>query len=93
MKSILILFTIALLVTGCDSDYSPKNQTGKYDLPSELIDCTVHEIDGQNVNEVTVIRCPHSDTTTTWSESCGKNCTRTKTTVILDGIEYTKTEK
>ena len=93
MKKIVLLFTLALLITGCNNDYTPKDQTKKYDLPQELIDCTVHDIDGQTVNEITVVRCPNSDTTTQWSESCGKNCTRTRTTVILDGVEYKKTEK
>lgn len=83
---------MALMIGGCNSDYSPKDQTKKYDLPEQLSDCTIHDIDGQNVNEITIIRCPNSDTTT-WSESCGKNCTRTRTTVVLDGVEYKKIEK
>lgn len=94
LKKIILLFTIALLVTGCNSDdYSPKDYTKKYDLPQELADCTIHEINGHSVIEMSVVRCPNSDTTSSWTESCGKNCTRTRTTVVLDGVEYKKTEK
>lgn len=93
LKKIVLLFTLALLVTGCNNDYSPKDYTKKYDLPQELADCTIHEIDGQGVLEMAVVRCPNSDTTTQWSESCGKNCTRTRTTVVLDGVEYEKKVK
>lgn len=84
---------MALLVTGCNGDYTPKDYTKKYELPQELSDCTIHEVGGQSVLDMTVVRCPNSDTTTQWSESCGKNCTRTRTTVVLDGVEYEKKGK
>lgn len=80
MKKLLIL-AAALTLAAC----SPKAETKHgYDaiMPPELKDCKVFTIsDGSKTLYVT--RCGF-ETTTTWDSSCGKNCTRTDHSSVID---------
>ena len=83
-KSRLAIFVaIACLLSACDP--SAKQVTFPV-LPDELKDCTFHYISG-GLNGITVARCPNSTTSTTYRS--GKT---TRTTVVIDGVEYTKKE-
>lgn len=89
----IVVLVMVMILFGCDN--SPKEFTNKYELPDELSDCTIHQIYGTDTSarKLTVVRCPNSQTSTTKKESCGKNCTRSKTTVVIDGVEYEKKVK
>lgn len=86
------LLTIAtLMVTGCDdSDTgSQRNVTAKYNLPTEMADCVIYRMSGgMSVNELTVVRCPNSTTSTTHQEGKVR-----RTTIVVDGVQYELTPK
>ena len=105
MKKYLIglVCCMVLGITGCNSDYTPQDKTNKYQLSDNLSDCSVTELRGSNENDIIVVRCPLSSTTTAYSENCGKNCTRhlnnalidenkKKVYIEVDGVKYEKVE-
>ena len=105
MKKYLIGLVCCMVmgITGCNSDYTPQDKTNKYQLGDNLLDCTITELRGSNENDIIVVRCPLSSTTTTYSEKCGKNCTRHLNNTLIDenkkkvyievnGVKYEKVE-
>lgn len=79
MKKLLIV--AALILAAC----TPKAETKhgyQAIMPPELKDCKVFTI-SDGTKELYVTRCG-LETTTTWSSSCGKNCTRTDHSSVID---------
>lgn len=80
---------LIVFITGCTQ---PSFSEKKYlVLPDELSDCRFYNVDpGGLQNNITIVRCPNSSTTTQYTQSCGKNCTVTKNNFVIDGEEYIK---
>lgn len=68
-------FLIALL-SGCEASYKEANFPAR---PPELQDCKIYYLEDEDVNQITVVRCPNSDTSTTY-----KHGKATRTTVVID---------
>lgn len=73
-----LLLTVAVLVaiTGCDPTH--KNISQKYKLPKPLKNCSVYKLGNTRGEDITVVHCPNSDTTT---KTSGKS---SKTVTIVD---------
>jgi hypothetical protein len=70
----MIYILIIFLAISCSPYHKPKTE---YSLPSELKDCKIFEIsDGSKT--LYVVKCPNATTTTSWTRTCGKNCTTTE---------------
>jgi hypothetical protein len=80
-----VLFFVVLLLLvvclGCESDPSLREKKG-YPLPEELEGCKVYNTYDGN-RELFIIHCPHADTTTSRTYSCGKHCTRTDNVSLI----------
>jgi|688.fasta_scaffold949377_2 hypothetical protein len=71
-------YLIIFLMVSCSPHHTPQT---KYSLPSELKDCKIFLI-SDGVKELYVVKCPNADTTTSWTRSCGKNCTTTEHAMV-----------
>lgn len=70
-----------LFITGCKPSYN--NQDSNYELPPEMRDCSIYNLIGSGAHrDLTVVRCPNSQTITTYK--AGKNSTH-NVTVIDEG--------
>lgn len=90
MKKLLLL-PLLLALTACETNN--RNITNNYALPQELSDCSITYLKSATEYDLTVIRCPNSDTTTMNKQSCGKSCIKTLTTTVIDGVEYVKKDE
>lgn len=81
MKYIFVIF-ISLMLFGC-GDPETHEATNRFVLPEELKDCKVYSLTHNQMNWITVMRCPNSVTSTTYVE--GKT---TKSSIVVDGVEY-----
>lgn len=98
MKKLLtsLLCCTVLILIGCEGDYAPQDKTNKYQLSDDLKDCSIVELKGYSENDLIVVRCPLSSTTTSYTETCGKNCTRELNNNLIDenkNKEYTEVAK
>ncbi|MEG2707435.1 MAG: hypothetical protein RR959_08840 [Erysipelotrichaceae bacterium] len=86
MKKLLtsLLCCTVLVLVGCENDYTPQDKTNNYQLNEDLKDCSIVELKGYSENDLIVVRCPLSSTTTSYTESCGKNCTRKLNNNLID---------
>lgn len=88
MRKGIIAFALASLclagLVACDTNVTPEDKTNVYVLPDDLKDCKISTIKSKFENDLTITRCPLSATTTTYDESCGKNCTRTVNNAVVD---------
>jgi hypothetical protein len=68
---------IIFLAIACSPQHK---ELPEYSLPSELKDCKVFSIrdGGLGAKELYVVKCPNATTTTSWTRTCGKNCTTTE---------------
>ena len=67
-----------IFLSGCNPSYEDKNAS--YSLPPEMQDCRVYKLHGDAISrDIVVVRCPNSQTTTSYSY--GKNG-QSHTTVI-----------
>ncbi len=57
-------------------------------LPPELVDCKIYTITVKNVGPVVMARCPNSTTAVQY-----KSDKTTRTTIIVDGVEYVPKSK
>jgi len=106
MKSLklVLLSSCVLVFSGCDdSNYLPEKKTRKYVLDETLKDCSITEIKSSTEDNLTIVRCPLSSTTTNYTENCGKNCTDNISNTVIDenkkkeyveinGVKYEKVE-
>lgn len=64
IKFVCISF-IVIALTGCDPTYTDKSTS--YLMPEGMKDCKVYKLEGDgNSKTLTVVRCPHSDASTTY---------------------------
>jgi hypothetical protein len=56
-----------------------------YSLPSEFKDCKVLMIinGGLSNKALYVVKCPNATTTTSWTRTCGRNCTTTEHVTLV----------
>lgn len=79
MKTILLVVLASAVLAGCDHrplDQREYSKTTMSNIP-ELADCVYIKID-----DVRIIRCPNSDTTTSYQVQSGKTRKTVTTTVI-----------
>lgn len=76
MRHLLIIF----LAIACSPYHKPKTD---YSLPTELVDCKVFVI-SDGMKDLYVVRCPNSNTTTSWNRSCGNKCTTTEYLTVVN---------
>lgn len=75
MRYLPLLF----LAIACSKGYKPQPD---YPMPPEMNGCKVYTItDGSK--ELYVVHCPNAMTTTSWTRSCGKNCTTTEHVTLV----------
>lgn len=77
-----ILFVLLFLVS-C-GDKNTVERTSDYVLPAGLADCRIYKMSDDYGNSMKVVRCPKSDTTTSYSETCGKNCNKTVSNSVVE---------
>lgn len=68
MRDYLVFFlVVGALIVGC-TPLNSIDSTSQVQLPPGLEDCKLYDVYGQNGNSryLQVIRCPNSDTTTTY---------------------------
>ena len=80
-----MLVGLLVFLSGCENSYKETNFPTK---PKDLEDCKFYMLSNVDGDYIRVVRCPNSQTSTTYRE--GKV---TKTTVVIDGIEYIKKEQ
>ena len=79
LRFLIIMITSLVLLTACDNrplDQREYSKTTMSNIP-ELADCVYIKID-----DVRIIRCPNSDTTTSYTVPQGKSRKTVTTTVI-----------
>ena len=73
IKTVGISF-VAIVLSGCNPSYTDKSTS--YLMPESMKDCKVYVLDGDASSKtLTVVRCPSSDTSTTYR--VGKSSHRT----------------
>ena len=103
LKSVLLASCVLAFIGCADYDYSPEDKTRKYELDETMKDCFITEIKSSTEDNLTIVRCPLSNTTTHYTENCGKNCTRNVSNTVVDenkkkeyieinGVKYEKVE-
>jgi hypothetical protein len=81
MKRAIIVLLAVVALAACDNrplDQREYSKTSMQNIP-ELADCVYIKID-----DIRIFRCPHSDTTTTYTVPQGKSRKTVTTTVISD---------
>lgn len=78
MKALFVILT-AVALTACSPSYEEKHYPV---LPAELKDCKFYEVSNGG-STIKVVRCPNSQTSTTWMQSNGKSST-TRSAVVID---------
>jgi hypothetical protein len=81
MKTILMC-VVMLSILGCEPGYAPA--TGYSVIPPELQDCSMYIIKSSGGNQITVMRCPNSTTTTQLGDK------QRTTAIVIDGVTYIK---
>lgn len=76
MKKLIAVAIVAVVLTGCEYGET----TNDFKLPNDLKDCKVYTVEGKT-KDLTIIRCPSSNTTVRYSY--GKNIHRTITTMEM----------
>lgn len=80
----LTLFVI--LLTGCGETRTEEVQT-KYSMPNELRDCQMFDMVSQSSQDIIVVRCPNSTTSTSYSYTSGKT-RHERRSVVIDGVTF-----
>ena len=67
MKKVMLAVMISsvMLLSGCETETKEVSQN--YDIPEGLKDCKLYEMKGKDGGRLTIVRCPLSATTTTYS--------------------------
>ncbi|CAB4134432.1 hypothetical protein UFOVP273_62 [uncultured Caudovirales phage] len=85
MKKLLAILSLVAL-SACVADYS--DDTSHYSrLPAELVDCKIYYLSSDKGQQITVMRCPNSQTSTTYKS--GKS---QRSAIVIDGTAYIKQE-
>lgn len=87
MKLLRVVLSVVIL-TGCGYEPSYTDDTKSFSvLPEGLKDCKIYYIKNSVGYSLSVVRCPNSQTSTTYS--VGKS---TATTVVIEGKKYVSEE-
>lgn len=84
----IFFFFIVLFLSACSNSASEVHYQA---MPDGLKDCVVYYISDERAQNITVMRCPNSTTSTNYTVQSGKTTTH-KTTIVVDGVEYIKKE-
>lgn len=76
----VVIVILVLMITACSKE--TKNISERYQPPEELSDCKVYRMRSEGGNAITLVRCPNSSTTTSYTRSSGKSSSRYGNTVI-----------
>lgn len=72
MVRIFVCLLILTILAGCSA--SSSNNTSHYQMPPEMKDCKVFRLEGDGLSKTLyVVKCPNSNTSTSWIERSGKN--------------------
>lgn len=77
----LIMAGMVFILSGCAKE--TVSISGNYDIPKELLDCNIYYMRSDVSRNLTVIRCPNSSTTTSYSEQHGK-ATKTRNITVIE---------
>ncbi len=80
------LVLVAILLTGCVETRTEEVQ-GKYNLPDELRDCQMFDMESKSSQDIIVVRCPNSTTSTSYSYQSGKTH-HDRRSVVIDGVTF-----
>jgi len=84
MKIFILISITSMLFFGCSKE--TEETTYHYSLPEELKDCKIFRLRGDNTSTLRVVKCPNSNTTTSYSE--GK--TKMDITVVEENLKQLK---
>ena len=77
----LVMIGLVLILSGCAKE--TVSISGNYDIPKELSDCSIYYMRSDVSRNLTIIRCPNSSTTTSYSEQHRK-ATRTRDITVIE---------
>lgn len=89
MKYLALTLIIGLLV-GCGETRTEEIQTN-YSLPHEMRDCQMFDMTSQSSQDIIVVRCPNSTTSTSYSIQQGKTRVQRRS-VVVDGVTFIEEE-
>ena len=76
----------AILLTGC-VETRTEEVRNKYSMPDELKDCRMFDMESQTSQDIIVVRCPNSTTSTSYSYQSGKS-RHERRSVVIDGVTF-----
>lgn len=80
------LTLVAILLTGCVETHTEEVQ-GRYSMPDELRDCQMFDMESKSSQDIIVVRCPNSTTSTSYSYQSGKSHYERRS-VVIDGVKF-----
>lgn len=80
------LALVAILLTGCVETHTEEVQ-GRYSMPDELRDCQMFDMESKSSQDIIVVRCPNSTTSTSYSYQSGKSHYERRS-VVIDGVKF-----
>ena len=80
------LALVVILLTGCNETRTEEVQ-GKYIIPDELRDCQMFDMESKTSQDIIVVRCPNSATSTSHSYQSGTH-RQERHTVVIDGVTF-----
>ena len=80
------LTLVAILLTGCVETHTEEVQ-GRYSMPDELRDCQMFDMESKSSQDIIVVRCPNSTTSTSYSYQSGKSH-HERRSVVIDGVTF-----
>lgn len=83
MKKLIVIGLLTIGLFGCEK--TSEDISTNFILPEGLEDCSVFKINGGDGDQLKIVRCPNSSTSSTYRS--GKV---TRTNVVVDGVEYIK---
>ena len=80
------LALVAILLTGCVETRTEEVQ-GEYSMPDELRDCQMFDMESKSSQDIIVVRCLNSTTSTSYSYQSGKSHYERRS-VVIDGVKF-----
>lgn len=82
-QKLFLIFLLTLSLSACEK--TTRQINGSYLLTEGLEDCKIYELSGGS-GTLYVVRCPNSQTSTTWNRQQGKS-NKNYTTVVTETKE------
>jgi hypothetical protein len=86
MRNLVLGLLATVMFCGCSNGYQEKNYPTK---PPELSDCKVYYLHNDSGDNITVMRCPNSTTSSNYTTKAGKTIVH-HTEIVVDGVQYAK---